>query len=227
MSDQFHLRFCILRPQATPSAKTLSLGLRLIVGLEGFEPSTPRSRSECATKLRYNPCERVTGIEPTSSAWKAEVLTFVRHSRDQRRATLRHSRGLISSLDRGRHCTHPSSRYEDLHPAPPLYESGALLDELHRRGPGGIRTPIPLLARQTLYRSSYEPVLSCPGNKVPGRAIGVQRFTAYPPGDSNPQPLGSEPSASASWATRAQSQRGSNPRYHLERVVSYHYSMGP
>ncbi len=67
--------------------------------MTGFEPATLRSQSGCATKLRYIPfpssgsagasrwtgsggrglptipsSERVTGIEPAPSAWKAEVL---------------------------------------------------------------------------------------------------------------------------------------------------------
>ena len=70
-----------------------------MVGMTGFEPATLRSQSGCATKLRYIPfpssgcagdsrwtgpggrglrtipsSERVTGIEPAPSAWKAEVL---------------------------------------------------------------------------------------------------------------------------------------------------------
>ena len=101
------------------------------VGITGFEPATPRSQSECATKLRHIPIlniprrrhlqahahtrtlrpllyclqtekyktaappviatmrnekrtaenlEGMTGIEPASSAWKAEVLATIRHS---------------------------------------------------------------------------------------------------------------------------------------------------
>lgn len=57
---------------------------RKTVGVTGFEPATTRSQSGCATKLRHTPyypregvvvrSERVTGIEPAPSAWKAEVL---------------------------------------------------------------------------------------------------------------------------------------------------------
>ena len=30
-----------------------------LVGVAGFEPTAPRSQSECATKLRHTPSERV------------------------------------------------------------------------------------------------------------------------------------------------------------------------
>ena len=42
----------------------------------GFEPTTDRLTADSSTTelLRNNIMERVMGIEPTTSAWKAEVL---------------------------------------------------------------------------------------------------------------------------------------------------------
>ncbi len=41
---------------ATPEAETLAMtGTYDVVGARGFEPPTPRSRTECATRLRYAP----------------------------------------------------------------------------------------------------------------------------------------------------------------------------
>ena len=42
----------------------------------GFEPTTDRLTADSSTTelLRNNMMERVMGIEPTTSAWKAEVL---------------------------------------------------------------------------------------------------------------------------------------------------------
>jgi hypothetical protein len=73
-----------------PHGPGLDMTTRTAVGVTGFEPATLRSQSGCATKLRYTPwsswryrppqrmidpgVERVTGIEPAPSAWKAEVL---------------------------------------------------------------------------------------------------------------------------------------------------------
>ena len=47
-----------------------------MVGLNGLEPSTSRLSGVRSNQLSYRPTylERVKGIEPSSSAWKAEVL---------------------------------------------------------------------------------------------------------------------------------------------------------
>ncbi len=87
------------RKRNGPDRQHAGRGRIVLVGMTGFEPATLRSQSGCATKLRYIPLsssgsagasrwtgsggrglrtipssERVTGIEPAPSAWKAEVL---------------------------------------------------------------------------------------------------------------------------------------------------------
>ena len=85
-------------PDESPSARSpprthRSTGSNMdsTVGLAGFEPTISCSQSRRATKLRHSPLktgrtvagetgtacsftERVTGIEPAQSAWKAEAL---------------------------------------------------------------------------------------------------------------------------------------------------------
>lgn len=52
---------CQLSYKGVPPAQDRGDCLRqsLVVGIAGFEPATPRSRSECATKLRHTPRGRV------------------------------------------------------------------------------------------------------------------------------------------------------------------------
>ena len=46
-----------------------------MVGLSGLEPPTSRLSGVRSNQLSYRPIlERMKGIEPSSSAWKAEVL---------------------------------------------------------------------------------------------------------------------------------------------------------
>src|SRR5690606_25625687 len=46
---------CCLFRQAFRGGEILSKALILLVGVAGFEPATPSSRTRCATRLRYTP----------------------------------------------------------------------------------------------------------------------------------------------------------------------------
>ena len=61
----------------TADCSTTELLRNKMVGLNGLEPSTSRLSGVRSNQLSYRPItflERVKGIEPSSSAWKAEVL---------------------------------------------------------------------------------------------------------------------------------------------------------
>ena len=50
--------------------------------LRGFEPRTYCLEGSCSIQLSYRHIlERVMGIEPTQSAWKAEILAIELHPR--------------------------------------------------------------------------------------------------------------------------------------------------
>ncbi len=68
-------RFELATDRLTADSSTTEL-LRNIkmVGLSGLEPPTSRLSGVRSNQLSYRPLERVMGIEPTTSAWKAEVL---------------------------------------------------------------------------------------------------------------------------------------------------------
>jgi hypothetical protein len=68
-------RFELATDRLTADSSTTEL-LRNIqmVGLSGLEPPTSRLSGVRSNQLSYRPMERVMGIEPTTSAWKAEVL---------------------------------------------------------------------------------------------------------------------------------------------------------
>jgi hypothetical protein len=40
---------------------------KILVGVAGFEPATPSSRTRCATRLRYTPISLVGGLIPAAS----------------------------------------------------------------------------------------------------------------------------------------------------------------
>ena len=71
-------RFELATDRLTADSSTTEL-LRnnKMVGLSGLEPPTSRLSGVRSNQLSYRPkneLERVKGIEPSSSAWKAEVL---------------------------------------------------------------------------------------------------------------------------------------------------------
>ena len=54
---------------------TVHCSLRILACLRGFEPRTYCLEGSCSIRLSYRHIlERVMGIEPTRSAWKAEIL---------------------------------------------------------------------------------------------------------------------------------------------------------
>ncbi len=67
----------------TLTKKTNPMRISFFMGLSGLEPPTSRLSGVRSNQLSYRPetsgwfkicLERVKGIEPSSSAWKAEVL---------------------------------------------------------------------------------------------------------------------------------------------------------
>ena len=55
-----------------------------MVRQEGFEPPTYCLEGSCSIRVSYwRVLERVMGIEPTPTAWKAVVLAVILHPRGQ------------------------------------------------------------------------------------------------------------------------------------------------